>query len=1318
MWERNSVGETKKLYGYDDFINICLMIKNYYEENGYRSGKVENKKVQVNQVVEGIRTVAEILIWEDQNNETLCFGYICEYNVIDILVYLIIERDIEFKIRRQSLQTISILLQNMGNMQTLYYILSKNVISVLLNNTFSSYEIRNIRNNDSLELESNIDAINKDQEEYDELVSYYIVLLRTLAMRLNNETVRLFYDENKSEFPLWTNSCHFINYSDQMIRNISRNVILNILGNNNDSINAYVVYEEIRHYNSKQVEEIMKKLSEEDIDFKMRVEKMLKINGLLKEETRVIDDKLSTRSRNYQNVLEENIISDNITEGCGLIQAITSNFVRQIYELTEFVESNGLEWPEIEEYMFKLLGLSEENCCFRDEMYECGDMEDGSAPYSSSNYYVTPIKATSPITLSYSEVNSPEPYSSPVVNQLSASFYESSIKPLRQLLDRIYETLELINEIVSLNIKVINALMFDSLLKYIFNTVIFQNISIIIHSISHCMEERSERNNKENLSLRIYLYLAYHIISYFYQNNYNLRYNDIIDRIWKTFFDFGRNDHFFGNIFSTLINYVNNDSEFVLIFGLIDLNLNYYFNSRVGSVYENNPFITLDNYSYSDVNVDCQSMESSNDENDIKEDNIQKYVPNFVHSFVDNFMNYFQYKKHLECDIMKEIEMENRKEIYNVDIEFNTGLGVFRRHRYSNTPGNSASRRSNSLPAGCIVSDKVESNTSIIYNDTTANRDRSPKYNLDSILTLCRNYKRIHFDFERAVHTLDMKLKSELGVFYSKINCESDKRKCGYMLYIVQFFEKILYISNFNSSEANIRPFCLLIISFLISDIVKKMRECVWFCGKEEENKTENYVKVEISNEKHKSLVNNEDEFEIGVAFESVLSSFLKYYKLLTLRSINDILKKDLITDINYTFYEKMGNINYIICEHFFEWKEEDELLITKLFENKNDNRTFMWIHNAISNHCSLIGIGKRASCGRNQGIRGNNCYKVRKYIWNLIDTYPFLRWFPNTISVQVDSSNSRSIYIDRLRSNYNSYQILERLSREIASKGSETFTCGEESNGLNNENSNMFPIVDKKTFANINKTSDIGINHIGCNSFVNDTIVIGNNLLLEEKNKIRITLDNRFYRVTILRANNNKKRHNSMSKINSIVIFDNENKRLLFTTGNNNNNNEKRASTILVCKFHFKECKPVPIVTRSHKVTRYLVGLLVRYKRDELKDHVYLRDIMYELPHRDELLNSPNVSRGAIIQTKKNNNKMMCHLNNLLLPIYTRYNLNKDELFINNNLNYSDYALYMEFESKKKLQDFIKRLNNLRKDIIIEDVYNTHSSIYNDLQV
>ncbi|KAH8739789.1 hypothetical protein FG386_003704 [Cryptosporidium ryanae] len=1263
MWGASETRETRRQYRANYFVNTCVIIKNYYDETVCRGDQVQ-KEERVAQVVEGIRRVAEILIWEDQNNENLCFGYMCEHNVIDTLVYLITERDLEYKIRKQSLQTISILVQNIGNMQTLYYILSKSAISILLNNTFSSYEIRNIRNNDSLDFESNIHAINGDQEEYNELVSYYIVFLRTLALRLNNDTIRLFYNEDRLQFPLWTNSCYFINHGDQMVRNTSRNIVLNILGNQNESINAYVVYEEIRKYNSNQMEGIMDKLDEEEAGFRSRMEKMLKGSKLLREKSKTREvESNSTYKENCKSPSEDAFSVDK-NESPGLVQTITSHLVRQMYELAEFVERSNLEWPNIEEYIYKLFEINAETGhTSREGINECRETGEDSVSQSSYNYHVTQIKATSPITFSYSDANSPEPYNSPVVNQLSTSFYESSIRPLKRSLDQIHETLELLNEIVSLNIKAINTLIFDSMLNYVFSLVIFQNISIRIHKISHCMDQKSEKNDKNDSSLKVYLYLTYQIVLYFYQNNYDLKYNCVIDNIWKMFFDLGKSNHSFGNIFSTLINYANEDSEFVLIFGLIDLHSNYYCNAGIGFGYDDNPFIQLNSCSSvvtEGVNNDCKGEGDSNIENDIRHENVHKYVPNFVQSFVDSFRSYFQHNKCIQDSVANEIEIENRKEdIYSVEIELKVDLNVLRKQKHGSGHANHALKRSSSVPAGFAVSGQMDSSK----NGTC--RDRDSRSSFESILAVCENHKRVNFDFEKAISSVEMRLKGELEAFYNRINCESNGAGKEYMLYIVQFFEKISYASNLSNYEIHIRPLCLLVVGLLISDITKKTRGCVWLPEEEECP-----VKTSRGTEGSGGPSGGKKELGVEEVFEGVLKLFFKYCKFVSFRNI-------------------MDNVNYILCEHFFEWKEEDGLLISRLFENKGGGKALLWAHNAVSSHCSLINPNRCSDFSRKQGAESKKGLSVGKCIWNLIDTYPFLRWFPNTMSGFGDGNGDKSIYIDKLRINYNNYQVLEALEREAVSGGSG-------SPGSHK----LIRNASDESRSSSNATGDDG-------------------LLPREENRIKITLD-KFYRVTILRASRSRRQRDNTGKISSIIIFDSENCRLLFTTTPGTNGNtgaSERVNTTLVCRFDYKECKPVPIVTRSHKATRYLVGLLVRYKKEELKGRVYLKDIMYELPHRDELLNSPNVSKGAIIQTKKDSNRTVCHLNNILLPIYTRLNLHKDQLFSNNELDYSDYAVYMEFENKRKSQDFIRRLNALRKEIVINEVYRTHCDIYDDLR-
>ncbi|PPS94709.1 Armadillo-like domain containing protein [Cryptosporidium hominis] len=1143
-----------------------------FDPENYHSTNLE-KPCSEKELVENIRTVAEVLIWEDQNDEQGYFEITCKFEIFPTLVELVIHIDVNYSIKKQSLQTLSIILQNIKNINTLYYILSNNIISKLLNNTFKSGNLQNVRK-DSYEIDLNISIINKEEEE-DELLSYYIVLLRTLALRLNGETLRLFLNQS-NEFPLWKNACMYINHRDSMVRNTSRNVLLNILRTKEKEIIDYIVLEEIKQFNHQ---------------------------GHLEEAMRYIqlDPNL------IQDLFNQSLSSDQ-NHSTSIFQILISSIIKQIHQIGELSENLDFQWPEILEY----IGI------ITNDYQESSHNYDDQTTETKESINTSSITATSPITLSYTETESPDEYKSPIINQLNPTFYDHLIKPLSKQIELILDLMELFHEFVFLQIQSVSWLFCNSLIHQVFEMVLFQKITNEITYINQGI-------TKNTLPIKIYLYITYQIILFLYNNNQNKIYDLLISNIWDKFLKLGNQQSLFGNIFSTLINYLEDDSKLVLIFGLLSL-YSIWGKKQKDEVKESHIL---------DHSINTNSFKTVETNQKIKEMNFTKkspetltldVVPSLFQSFITNFSSFFQQKDDQEFLIQEIYRRKNIKDISLIEIELMNSISsnLSQRQKLINQRS-FLHRRCKSIPSHWKYSQEDENK--VLYDLESSN----------TLMKACINEQILRKDFKSIISNSELLIKKEFQNFYSKLNFEilsqelkKNQKLEEFFLFFAQFLEKIVHISEKNKNITKLRPLCLFVITFLTFGVIQD----------HETVRQSNYFND----------------------FCSLLDSFMKYFTSITLRHIGDLLRRDLNSGEKYSVFENIGNLNYMICEHFLEWKDEDELLILRMFENYE--KTFLWSQKVISNFCILPLV--EDSCKRQE---------TRRYIWNLIDTYPIFRWFPNNCCdfffEEERSIKSRSIFIDKLRSNYNNLQILETFCKMI------------------------------KRFRKDNNERELE-----------------EKLKLDENNnsklisrKMRILIESKPYKVSIIRASKGKSDSKVTKNIQCNVIFDLIRGNIVLTSFQITP--EKKS--IMLAKFKIIRCKPVPILTRSYKTAiRYLVALLVRYRKYELEEDVILEDILYELPLREDLLSSPNISKGAIIQPRETKvNKRVYHLKNLLLPYYTRVGMDirKDEFC--KDLNFNDYALYIEFESKKKSEEFIRRLNELRYDKHIEKMFEEYWKIF-----
>ena len=180
---------------------------------------VEHKE----EVVESLRMMAELIIWGDQNNSSVleCApasprarpppaappltrarrpgrSYCLENNVLEFfLTYL---KNAGKDVQTQLLQTLSIMLQNLKNNAYIYYMLSQNHLNSLITHKFDFQD--------------------------EELVGLYISLVKTIALKLDAQTVQFFFNKRSNNMPLLTEVIKFYANKDRNVRISVRTITL------------------------------------------------------------------------------------------------------------------------------------------------------------------------------------------------------------------------------------------------------------------------------------------------------------------------------------------------------------------------------------------------------------------------------------------------------------------------------------------------------------------------------------------------------------------------------------------------------------------------------------------------------------------------------------------------------------------------------------------------------------------------------------------------------------------------------------------------------------------------------------------------------------------------------------------------------------------------------------------------------------------------------------------------------------------------------------------------------------------------------------
>lgn len=151
-------------------------------------------------LVETLRSIAEILIWGDQNDSTV-FDFFLEKNMLSFFLKIMNQKCGRY-VCVQLLQTLNILFENIRNETSLYYLLSNNHVNSIIVHKFDFSD--------------------------EEVMAYYISFLKTLSLKLNTHTIHFFYNEHTNDFPLYTEAIKFFMHSESMVRIAVRTLTLNV----------------------------------------------------------------------------------------------------------------------------------------------------------------------------------------------------------------------------------------------------------------------------------------------------------------------------------------------------------------------------------------------------------------------------------------------------------------------------------------------------------------------------------------------------------------------------------------------------------------------------------------------------------------------------------------------------------------------------------------------------------------------------------------------------------------------------------------------------------------------------------------------------------------------------------------------------------------------------------------------------------------------------------------------------------------------------------------------------------------------------------
>ncbi|KAL6851525.1 hypothetical protein ACP4OV_020458 [Aristida adscensionis] len=184
-------------------------------------------------VIEALRSIAELMIYGDQHDPSF-FEYFMEKQIMGEFARILRISKLS-RVSLQLLQTMGIMIQNLRNEHSIYYIFSNEHINFLITYPFDF--------------------------RIEEMLSYYISFLRAISGKLNKNTISLLVKTKNDEitsFPLYVEALKFAFHEDSMIRVAIRTLTLNVYHVGDEAINRFVSRVPLSDYFSDMVQHFQK----------------------------------------------------------------------------------------------------------------------------------------------------------------------------------------------------------------------------------------------------------------------------------------------------------------------------------------------------------------------------------------------------------------------------------------------------------------------------------------------------------------------------------------------------------------------------------------------------------------------------------------------------------------------------------------------------------------------------------------------------------------------------------------------------------------------------------------------------------------------------------------------------------------------------------------------------------------------------------------------------------------------------------------------------------------------------------------------------
>ena len=175
----------------ENFVAMFKVLKEINDKEKHKKYKEDLKEL--------IQLIIDYLIYGDKKKAHIFFDNFCELDFMQEFIKASKSKTTEILL--QIIKSMSALILTITNKAFLFYIFSNNFINNIITN----------------------DKIIESSEDF---LSFYINFLKSLSLKIDVTTIKLFFHPEINSFPLLENAMKLYNYEDSMIRNVVKNIFL------------------------------------------------------------------------------------------------------------------------------------------------------------------------------------------------------------------------------------------------------------------------------------------------------------------------------------------------------------------------------------------------------------------------------------------------------------------------------------------------------------------------------------------------------------------------------------------------------------------------------------------------------------------------------------------------------------------------------------------------------------------------------------------------------------------------------------------------------------------------------------------------------------------------------------------------------------------------------------------------------------------------------------------------------------------------------------------------------------------------------------